>query len=357
MPKIVQIVRQASPTVLSYVGPESQLVHDTTSGTLRVHDGTTAGGTRLGTYAEITAAQAAAISSAAIYTDAQIAAIDLSEIQLTPKVAPAYSEGLLFYDSDTKTLSFYNDEPDVTVNVSQELHVRARNSTGSTIPNMAAVVLTGSTGSNPTMALANATTLAGHFVGLATHSIENNTSGYVTTYGYVNGLNTAAFTEGASVYVDPAVVGGLTETKPTGTDYSIPIGIVIRSHASLGVIFVHPDEPIDLSDISVAGSLGGGATGTPHNLGNLSAATTLSIADGNIQYGTVTGSFTLTAPADTGCGYIDMELLIDATGGYTVTLTGFDQITGTLATAANALNVLTVSKLNTKTLLTIEQVV
>lgn len=91
-------------------------------------------------------------------------------------------------------------------------------------------------------------------------------------------------------------------------------------------------------------TLSKGFTHTSHNLGNLNAATTLSIANGNLQHGTVTGSFTLTAPNDASQGGIELELTIDATGGYTVTLSGFNEIAGAIDTTANKVNVLRMVK-------------
>jgi hypothetical protein len=101
--------------------------------------------------------------------------------------------------------------------------------------------------------------------------------------------------------------------------------------------------------------LSAGMTTGSYNLGNLNSATTLSIADGAIQHGTVTGTFTLTAPDDSDEGGMEVELTIDATGGYTVTLSGFTTISGTVDTTANAVNYLRIVKHNTNTTLEIVQ--
>ena len=108
----------------------------------------------------------------------------------------------------------------------------------------------------------------------------------------------------------------------------------------------------DVSDTLTVGMLG-----TSHSLGNLSTATTLSISNGNLQHATMTGSFTLTAPNDTDDGYAEVEFTIDATGGYTLTLSGFNEISGAIDTTANVVNLLRISKLNTNTYLEIAQAV
>ena len=59
---------------------------------------------------------------------------------------PAHQEGVVFYDADNHTLSLYNDEADVTLQLGQEEFLRARNNTGATIANGTAVLITGSHG-------------------------------------------------------------------------------------------------------------------------------------------------------------------------------------------------------------------
>jgi len=103
---------------------------------------------------------------------------------------------------------------------------------------------------------------------------------------------------------------------------------------------------VDTLFADVADQLTAGFTGTSHNLGNLSTATTLHISDGNMQHGTMTGSFTLTAPDDTGVGYVEIELTIDGTGGYTLTLSGFETPTGTMVYTAATVNLLQITKRN-----------
>jgi len=93
------------------------------------------------------------------------------------------------------------------------------------------------------------------------------------------------------------------------------------------------------------GSLTGGYTQAIHNLGDLNSATTLHCSDGLFQKATMTGSFTLTAPDDTDEGYVDLLLTIDATGGYTLTLSGFTLIGSTNPDmTANKVNHLRVTK-------------
>ena len=158
---------------------------------------------------------------------------------LTPMAAPAHGEGRLFYDSTEKSLTYYNDEADVAVHVGQENVIRVRNVTGVAIAKGAAVYINGAQGANlPTIALAQANALlTSRCIGLASHSIEHNSNGYVTSVGVVTGLDTSSFAAGNPLYLSPSVAGGLTTTRPT-TDWVVPVGVVTISNASVGEIKV-----------------------------------------------------------------------------------------------------------------------
>ena len=114
---------------------------------------------------------------------------------------------------------------------------------------------------------------------------------------------------------------------------------------------------VDTLKADVSDTLTVGMLTTSYNLGSLSSATTLHISDGNIQYATMTGSFTLTAPDDATDGYLEVEFTIDGTGGYTLTLSGFNEVSGTAVMTANTVNLLRISKLNTNTYIEITQAV
>ena len=153
--------------------------------------------------------------------------------------APAHQEGRLFYDSENHALVVYNEESEVAQQLGQEEYLRVRNNTGATITNGTPVIITGSHGNiAPTIAPANAASdVNSRVVGLATHDIENNSFGYVTTYGIVRDIDTSSFSDGDEIFLS-TTPGALTATCPVIPNYCAPIGYVIRSHAANGSILV-----------------------------------------------------------------------------------------------------------------------
>ena len=153
---------------------------------------------------------------------------------------PAYQEGVLFYDSENHTLTLYNDEADIALQIGQEQYVRVRNNTATTIENGTAVLINGVHGNAaPTISGAIATSEAtSQVIGLATHSIEPNSFGYVTTYGVVRDVDTSAFSAGDELYLSATQIGSGVNTSPVIPNFKVTLGHVITSSSSNGSILV-----------------------------------------------------------------------------------------------------------------------
>jgi hypothetical protein len=153
---------------------------------------------------------------------------------------PPHQEGVVFYDQDTHTLTLYNDESDVALQLGQEEFLRARNNTGATITNGMAVLIDGSHGNAaPTISGAIATTESNsQVVGVTTHDIENNSFGYVTTYGLVRNIDTSHYSDGDEVFLSETLIGSGVSTSPTIPNYKVRIGHCVRSHSNNGSVLV-----------------------------------------------------------------------------------------------------------------------
>jgi hypothetical protein len=183
--------------------------------------------------------------------------IDIDYIDFnTASATPAWKSGRVFWDNTDSCLAVYNAEADITLQVGQENWTRVFNGTGATILNGRAVRLSGTHGDVPEIALAQSIAISGsanivnQILGLATHDIETNTFGFITTQGLVRGLNTNTFTDGATLYVSTSA-GLLTTTAPPTPYEKIPIGQCVKAGpGASGIIYVAVEQPVDFSDLS-----------------------------------------------------------------------------------------------------------
>ena len=163
----------------------------------------------------------------------------------------ANTAGTVFFDSDhQKGLSVVmdtqnNPNPDVTLNIGQEIFLYVHNMTGAAISNGDAVYISGTAhGKHPQVSLARANTSStGQATGLATMDIPDGAHGWVTRYGLVRDVNTSGMTAGSVLFLSPDSEGVVTETPVTvDTGYPFHIGRVLTVDATNGVILVDPQS-------------------------------------------------------------------------------------------------------------------
>lgn len=173
----------------------------------------------------------------------------LSLIDFEPQLSPpAHLEGRIFYDNVRKTFSGYNAVSDVTVNFAEENLIPVCNQTGVTITNGQAVRVDGALGGCPLIVLSQADSVANASVtGVATHDIEHNTTGYITTLGSVGGLNTSSFNEGNVLVVDSTTPGLLVNVEQKINN---PVAVVLFSDPNNGTIEVNPRGVVNVTSIA-----------------------------------------------------------------------------------------------------------
>lgn len=162
---------------------------------------------------------------------------------LLQEASPSYVRGKLTYDTDNESLTFYNDESDISLQIGQEQWLRVRNSSGATIVDGKAVYISGNHAGTglPEITLAKADAAATSMVvGLSTHDIENNTIGYVTVQGKVNDVDTSAFSNGDEIFLSTTVAGDLTNIKPLHPNEIVSLGVITKSNPTNGNIAVSP---------------------------------------------------------------------------------------------------------------------
>jgi hypothetical protein len=97
-------------------------------------------------------------------------------------------------------------------------------------------------------------------------SLANNANGNFVEVGTVTGMNTLAWSVGDSLYISTVGTTGntLTNVKPTGTALIQKVAIVLRSHATLGVIdVVGAGRTNDLPNIPDGNIWVGNGSGVP----------------------------------------------------------------------------------------------
>ena len=157
---------------------------------------------------------------------------------------PSKKEGRLYYDAPTKTLAYHVAEPDVTMNIGQELWTYIYNNSGALLDEGKVVYQTGALDGVPTAAYADASDPNKlDVLGVTTHPIEDGSYGYVTAFGRVTPVNTAAFSINDKLYLDYASPGGLTLIPPTYPNYAVHIGhVTIVGNSSVGSLLVDLDS-------------------------------------------------------------------------------------------------------------------
>jgi len=185
-----------------------------------------------------------------------------SAIQFNVATAPTLAVGQLAWNSTDQTLDIQTTV-DTTLQVGQEQVMLVENKSGATIANGKVVYVSGTTGGSGKLsvglAAASSTNSETAFIiGVATQEIPDNSSGFVTTFGKVNGipLPTAQFNDGDIAYLGDTP-GELRNYKPGKPSHgSFQMGRVIRAHDTNGILFVTIRGSVDSTELhDVASSL------------------------------------------------------------------------------------------------------
>ncbi len=154
---------------------------------------------------------------------------------------PSHQEGRAWYDSTEHAFVVYNEESEVTQQLGRESYIRVYNNNGSTITNGAVVYIDSATAGFPNVFNADASDeTKSAIVGVATHSIEMATNGYITNFGVVHDVNTSGFSIGDVLYLSATTPGAFTNTQPAAPNHILKVALTLTSSAS-GDIFVYPD--------------------------------------------------------------------------------------------------------------------
>ena len=144
----------------------------------------------------------------------------------------------LAYNSTTGVFT-YTDPASGTVAASSRVITDVRNETGIAIPAGSAVYITGSSGNNTLVALADANGTSTYpATGIILSSINNNANGEMVTLGEVTGFNTTGLAGNTVLYLSETP-GQLTATRPSSETTAVQnIARVVRGGITNGTIIV-----------------------------------------------------------------------------------------------------------------------
>lgn len=206
--------------------------------------------------------------------------------------------GTLRYNAeeDTLDLSHLNG---VTQQIGFETYLRAKNDTGTAIPNGTVVGFAG-VNSEVTVQpfIANGSVPEIYLIGVTTFDMEDQAVGPVTVFGKVRGLDTSGsavgevWVVGDILYASPYAAGRLTTVRPTAPQVVIPVAVVLRADATDGEILVRPTIQIGLG----YGSFSSTADQTPATI-NTATAVALNVTGSacGVSLGTPTSRIVVAA--------------------------------------------------------------
>lgn len=214
------------------------------------------------------------------------------ELILGGIASPTHAAGKLAYDTTNQSLTFYNSNANISLQVGQEQWMRVINNTAAIITNGTPVYITGAASNLPAVTPTLSTTLAASMViGVTTESIAVGGTGFVTTEGLVRNIDTSTFAVGATLYVSSATAGAMVTTPPVPSSFTSRIGTVLISSATTGTIIVSTNPPVHFSIQPATMDLGTVIS----NMGYRSSGSTYQLSTtggvnfgGNVRYGVAT---------------------------------------------------------------------
>lgn len=161
------------------------------------------------------------------------------------------AEGRLQWNIEDGTLEFGVPGGNVNLQIGQEILIRIKNEELVQINNGEIVYASSAVGNVKYVKLANANnhTNAMKVVGIATENIAADSFGYITTVGLVRDFDTSAFSDGQVVYLS-TTNGQIVGTAPTAPNTTIRVGIVVKPHATEGILYASIHALGYLSEIS-----------------------------------------------------------------------------------------------------------
>jgi len=239
------------------------------------------------------------------------------------------STGQMAWNQDEKTIDVGING--VVLQMGQELMTMVRNTSGGTITQGTACMVTGTIGASGrlTVSKMDLSTPSNYIkiIGIATEDIANGADGFVTYFGKVRTLNTSMYAEGDMLFLSNTTPGLLTNVVPV-TGVKQVVARVINVSATVGTIMVRV-TPVDelkvVSDSTKLSLIGGTMTGAITALKETAvaiAASDIDLSLGNVFTKTISGATTFTVSNVATTGTVN-SFILELTNAGSATITWF----------------------------------
>ena len=176
--------------------------------------------------------------------------IDLSFLEFDQAAAHPVAAGELAWNDTDGTLDL-GLKGGLLNKIGQQVVVRARNNSGSSITKGSVVKVVGVAGGfiGINLALGDSDANSATAFGIVSEDIADASNGFVGINGIIHGLNTNAFTEGDILYLSPTVAGTFTNVKPVAPKHAVVVGYVAKKSATDGHILMHVQNGYELEEL------------------------------------------------------------------------------------------------------------
>jgi hypothetical protein len=263
--------------------------------------------------------------------------VNLDALQFDIAATPlTNAEGLLQWNATDGTLDLGMSGGDVTMQIGQEMFMKVRNVSGSTIANGTPVYLSGRTGNRPNIypARSDSDTTSG-VIGITTQDITSPSDGFVTIVGYVRQIKTdysgsgnwgTTWSAGDNLYVSKTVAGQLTNVEPTAPHHSDIVGTVeIVGGLGIGSILVNLTKHKTMAELTDVNGTALTTTGQlpvwnqtagyfdfDYNLTDYAKMAAKPLTDGSVLFANSSG---LVAQDNTNFRFADSTNILTVSGG------------------------------------------
>jgi len=163
------------------------------------------------------------------------------------------TSGELYFNTTSNVLRYHNGTAWTDFFATQVKHL-VKNNSGTTLTKGTVVYTSGADGTNILVDKAQATSdqLSAQTLGFLETTLTANQSGYVVTNGLITGINTSSASAGDPVWLSPTSAGSVVfglANKPQAPNHLVYLGVVTRSNANNGEIFVHISNGWELDEL------------------------------------------------------------------------------------------------------------